>query len=117
LCEIAAVLPGDTGDQRLLHFVSVGWFLVFRYQAIVSVRPSSKPIFASNPNRSLARRVSSLRRGWPFGRDLSQRTFPLNPHSFATNSVRSLIVISNPAPRFTGSEDSYRSAASTMPSA
>ena len=41
-------------------------------QSMVWRRPSLTSVVASNPNNSLARQVSSLRRGWPFGLDVSQ---------------------------------------------
>ena len=58
-----------------------------------------------------------MRRGWPSGFVESQAIRPGKPVSRAISGTSSLILISKPAPRLTGSELSWRSAASTMPSA
>ena len=71
LGEIAAVLPGDAGDQRLLHRIRS-----FRYHSIVRPMPSDKGVVAVKPKRSRARDTSSRRRSCPFGRDASQTIRP-----------------------------------------
>ena len=48
-----------------------------RYHATVRSIPSRSGVFASNPNSSFARDVSSLRRGWPFGFVVSQTISPV----------------------------------------
>ena len=58
---------------------------------------------AFQPNSRSAFDVSSMRRGWPSGFVGSQTISPSKRQSRATSGTRSRIVISNPAPRFTGS--------------
>jgi hypothetical protein len=70
---------------------------------MVRRKPSSNAIVALNPNSFLAFDTSNILLGCPSGLDLSQITFPLNPVSFTISSTSSLIEISKPAPRFTGS--------------
>jgi hypothetical protein len=65
--------------------------------------PSRKGVRASNPNSSFARDVSSLRRGCPFGFEVSHTMSPSNPVASPISSARSLIAISSPVPRLTGS--------------
>ena len=77
-----------------------------RYQAIVCSSPSRSGVLASNPNSSFAREASRLRRGWPFGIEVSQRISPEKPVSSATSSAVSRIVVSTPVPRLTGSAPS-----------
>ena len=48
----------------------------FLYHSIVFRNPSSKLVFAANPNLSRARDVSSIRRGCPLGFVVSQTTRP-----------------------------------------
>ena len=80
-------------------------------------RPSSRLIRLRNPKRSAARRVSSLRRGWPSGLVVSQTISPSNPVSVFTVSTSRLMVTSSPAPMLTGSASWYRAVASRMPRA
>src|SRR5664280_1626462 len=77
------------------------------YHSIVFRRPSSKDVPAEKPKRSRARLVSRARRGWPSGLVASQRNSPPKRASRAISTTRSLIVISEPTPRFTGSASSY----------
>ena len=72
----------------------------------VRARPSSSGTAAVNPNSSSARVVSSLRRGCPFGFEVSQRIVPSNPVASRTSRARSPIAISSPVPRLTGSAPS-----------
>ncbi len=53
-----------------------------RYQAIVLSSPARSDVCASNPNRSRAREASRLRRGWPFGIDVSQTISPVEAGQF-----------------------------------
>src|SRR5262249_2825285 len=76
----------------------------WRYHSIVCFNPSSNPIRARNPNSRSALEVSRRLRGWPSGWETSHTRLPLNPVSAATFSARSLIEISKPAPRLTGSD-------------
>lgn len=79
--------------------------------------PFSNIVFVLNPISFSAFEVSSILRGWPSGFYESQITFPLNPVNFEMSSTSSFIVISKPAPRFTGSGLSYLFAASIIASA
>jgi len=65
-----------------------------RYHAIVRASPSRRPVFARKPNSRSAREVSSQRRGWPSGLDVSQTISPEKPTSSAISSVSSAIEIS-----------------------
>lgn len=79
--------------------------------------PSSKLIFALNPNSFSALVVSSRRLGCPLGFFLSQMILPLNLVNLAINFTKSLMEISNPVPMFTGSLLLYFSEASRIASA
>src|ERR1700694_1444199 len=104
LRQIAPVLARYSRNQRPLHGAS--FRPSRRYHSIVAASPSANGVVASKPNSFRARCVSSLRRGCPLGREVSQRTVPSKPQSRAMSSVSSLMVISKPAPRLTGSDES-----------
>ena len=52
------------------------WLLAGKYHSIVLRNPTSNGVVASNPNRALARLVSSFRRGCPLGLLVSQAMRP-----------------------------------------
>ena len=79
--------------------------------------PSRSDVRASNPKSSFAREASRLRRGWPFGIEVSHVISPVKPESSAISSASSLIEISLPAPMLTGASPSYCSAACANASA
>ena len=91
---------GERGDRYALTAEEL------RYHAIVRSSPSRSEVPASNPNSSRAREASRLRRGWPFGIDVSQTISPSNPVSSAIVSASSRIEISTPVPMLTGSAPS-----------
>jgi len=84
---------------------------------MVLLRPSSNFVLALKPNSFSAFVTSNIRRGWPSGLVLSHNIFPLKAVNLAIRATRSLIEISNPAPRLTGSCLLYFSAARRIPSA
>ena len=76
------------------------------YHSIVRASPSVKSVVAEKPNAARARVTSRLRRGWPSGFVRSNTRRPLNPVRAAISPARSRMLISKPAPMFTGSADS-----------
>ncbi len=88
--------------RSVFHLSEAPSWFCSRHHCIVSRRPSSNGVAASNPN-SRARLVSRQRRGCPSGLSASQTTFPRYPARAAIFSVSSRMLISNPAPTFTGS--------------
>src|ERR1043166_415013 len=72
------------------------------YHSIVRTRPLRKSVVAEKPNvRALD--TSRLLRGWPSGLVRSNTSRPRKPLSSPISSARSRMLISNPAPRLTGS--------------
>jgi hypothetical protein len=71
-CRRIRQLPSSLGLHGPIQILE--WA---RNQSMVRFKPSSKPTRASKPNLSLARDVSSIRRGCPFGLLVSQWTVPL----------------------------------------
>ena len=82
-------------------FLDLDYRILERYQSIVFLRPSSKFVFALNPNSLSALEVSSILLGCPLGFVLSQMISPLKLLSLIINWTKFFIEISKPVPRFT----------------
>ena len=91
--DLAALGPEPILAQRLAlleielrHETRLGWSATGERLAVPGDRalePSRSGVRASKPNSSRARDASSLRRGWPFGIEVSQVISPLKPVSSA----------------------------------
>src|SRR6266511_3793910 len=107
--EVRPVGPVEEPDPHALR--------CWRYHSMVRSSPSRKPVLARKPKRSQARVVSRHRRGWPLGLLGSHTRRPVKPVSSAMRLARSLMEISTPVPRLTGSGPSKCSAAIAIASA
>src|SRR5262249_56748644 len=94
------VRPVGTVEEADPHAGSSRWA---RYHSIVCRSPAWKSVDARKPKHRSARVTSSMRRGWPSGLVASKVSAPRKPVSSAINRARSRMLISNPAPMFTGS--------------
>src|SRR5580692_2072219 len=80
---------------------------VLTYHSTVFLMPSASSVLALNPNASMAFVVSRHLLGCPSGFVLSKTIVPLNPTVSATKVTKSVITISLPEPRLTGSDSLY----------
>src|ERR1039458_7211640 len=86
------------------HFeVAISVASMLEYDSTVCLIPSSSPILARKPNSASAREISKRRRGCPSGFVKSHSTSPSKPVTRIMRDTRSLMEISMPVPRFTGS--------------
>src|SRR5258706_8572261 len=104
-------------DPCVVFWLLVEAFKLASYQSIVFFNPSSNFILDLNPNSLFAFVTFNFLRGCPSGFVLSQTIFPLNPVKDFITITKSLIFISNPAPKFTGSDLLYFSVAKIIASA